>query len=383
MITFHSKAISRTVLTLALAVFVAFAVGLASAQTSSPVVCDPPEPPKAPKPEKVKKTVEVAAVGVGRERRVARNVTKGIWMIAAENAAVPQEKAIRVRPNVYVSVCVRRGAVKVNGWDREEVRAFNKGGKELGFKVIERGGKEQLPVWVEILGYEPDTLRGETDKCLTGEMIELDVPEGANVSIKGLSSETSIERVKTASIEIVGGDIYLDSITERIEASTQQGGVTVNNSTGKIALSTTTGNIVAYNTEPVEIGDFFKAKTRSGSLTLQSIGQKDVAASTISGSLNFLSEIKNYGKYDFTTTNGLINVVIPESSSFWLTAAYGGRFISELPIKIITEDKSDSAFRLTGRVGKGEANLSLKSFSGTIQIRKREGSAEVTETNLP
>lgn len=238
-------------------------------------------------------------------------------------------------------------------------------------------------MWVEILGYEPDTPRGETDKCLTGDMIELDVPEGANVTIKGLSSETSVERVKTASVEIVGGDIYLDSISERIEASTQQGGVTVNNSTGKIALSTTTGNIVAYNTEPVEIGDFFKAKTRSGSLTLQSIGQKDVAASTITGSINFLSEIKNYGKYDFTTTEGLINVVVPDASSFWLTAAYGGRFISEFPIKIITEDKSDSTFRLTGRVGKGEANLSLKSFSGTIQIRKREGSAEVTETKLP
>jgi hypothetical protein len=360
------------------AALIAAVGGLAFGQTGDTLDCDDGD-----------KKAEVIAVGSQKAEasapRVAELIVRRLaWQRVADRSAYSQEKAIKVRPNVYVSVCVRRGAVKVNGWSREEVRAFNRGGKQLGFKVIERGGKDQLPVWVEVLGYEPDASMGEGDKCLTGDMIELDVPQGSSVTIKGLSSETSIESVKSASVNIVGGDIFLRNIEKRIDASTQQGGVTVNNSAGQIAISTTTGNIVAYNTEPVDIGDFFKARTQSGAVTLQSIGQKEVAASTNSGTINYLGEIKNYGKYELTTTNGLINMVIPESSTFWLTAFYGGRFISEFPLTVLTRDETDTTFKLTARFGKGEANIALKSFSGTIRLRKRkEPGKERKEVKLP
>lgn len=296
----------------------------------------------------------------------------GFSMSVSWSEEEPQEKAIAASPKVFVSVCVRRGAVRVNGWDRNEVRVFHRGGDELGIKVLERDSKD-VPAWVEVLGFDPRTRPNETDKCVSGEMIELDVPEGAAVTIKGLSSETSVESVRSASIEIVGGDIYLGGISEQIEASTQQGGVTVNDSKGRMSVTTTTGNIVAYNTEPVEPGDFFRAKTRSGAITLQSIGQKEIFASTITGSINYLGEIKNYGRYEFTTTNGLLNLVLPDSAAFWLSAAYGGEFVSDFPLKITTENETESAFYVKGRVGAGDANLSVKSFSGTIRLRKRTG----------
>ncbi len=292
-----------------------------------------------------------------------------------------QEKAIAVRPEVHVTVCVRRGAVKVNGWDRKEVRVFQAGGNGLEFKVRERD-KEKKPSWVEVLGYESSAAPTRRDPCVTGETIEIDVPYGASVAIKGLSSETSVDGIRKAAVEIVGGDIYLNKITDLIDASTKQGGVTVNNSKGRMAVETTTGNIVAFNTESVEAGDYFKAKTRSGSITMQSIGQKEIAASTISGSINYIGTIENYGRYEFTTTNGLLNIVLPEDTCFALVAVYGGRFISDFPVDVITEDKSESAFLLRGKVGECEANLSLKSFSGTIRLRKR-GSAESTIVVVP
>lgn len=288
----------------------------------------------------------------------------------------PQEKAIAVSPKVFVSVCVRRGAVRINGWERNEVRVFHRGGDELGINVLERGSTD-VPTWVEVLGFDPRTRPNETDKCVSGDMIELDVPEGAAVTIKGLSSETSVERVRSASVEIVGGDIYLGGISERIDASTQQGGVTVNDSKGRMSVTTTTGNIVAYNTEPVEPGDFFRAKTRSGAITLQSIGQKEIGVSTITGSINYVGEIKNYGRYEFTTTNGILNLVLPESAAFWLSAAYGGEFVSDFPLKVTTENETESAFYVKGRVGSGDANLSVKSFSGTIRLRKRVSGAVI------
>ncbi len=376
----NSKAYAASIPLLTAAIIAAVG-GFAFGQTNDGADCDDGIRETAVSTVSEASKTAVAPRVAERFERVARQLA---WRRAAEWSELPQEKAIKVRPNVFVSLCIRSGAVKVNGWAREEVRAFNRGGKQLGFKVREREGKDQLPVLVEILGYEPDTPRGESDKCLTGDMIELDVPEGSSVTINGLSSETSVESVKSAFVNIVGGDIFLRNIGRKIEASTQQGGVTVDNAAGQIAISTTTGNIVAFNTEAAEIGDSFRAKTQSGSVTLQSIGQKDVTASTNSGTINFLGDIRSYAKYDFTTTNGLINLVIPDSSSFWLTAFYGGRFISEFPLKIITEDESETTFKLTARVGEGEANISLKSFSGTIRIRKREsGEAKPKEVKLP
>lgn len=308
-----------------------------------------------------------------KKQQVARQRVRLAREFAPDSDGSLQEKAIAVSPKVFVSVCVRRGAVRVNGWSRNEVRVFHKGGEELGIRVLEKDAKE-VPAWVEVLGYDPESRPKETDKCLSGDMIEMDVPENASVTIKGLSSETSVERVKSAAVEIVGGDIYLSGISERVEASTQQGGVTVNNSLGRMNVSTTTGNIVAYNTQAVEPGDFFRAKTRSGAITLQSIGQREVAASTISGSINYVGEIRNFGRYDFTTTNGILNLLLPDSSTFWLTAAYGGDFDSDFPVTTINENVTEGAYYIKGRVGTGEANLSLKSFSGTIRIRKKDPS---------
>ncbi len=335
------------------------------------------------------KPAPVTGTELRKSRESRRAPRSGVTRIAKTALArakggigEPQEKSVAVLPGVYVTLCVARGAVRVNGWDRNEVRAFHAGGKDLGIRVLERG-KEKKPAWVEVLGYEPESPPAKAEKCLIGDIIELDVPVGASVTLKGLSSETSIVGVKKASIEIVGGDIFLNDISDSIDARTQQGGVTVNNSGGKMALETTTGNIVAFNTEAVEPGDYFKAKTRSGAVTMQSIGQKQIAASSISGSINYVGDIKNYGRYEFTTTEGILNIVIPQTSSYWLTAAYGGRFISDFQVKVIREEETESLFYLYGRVGSGEANLTLKSYSGTIRLRKRELPDEYEKPVIP
>ena len=348
---------------------IALCSAMAFGQTAAVVKCPEKSKQKAVKLKDAGKYESASYTGSGRSGKYAS------WFEAPRTSDLADsmsEKAIAVRSNVYVSICVKQGTVKVNGWARDEVRAFLKGGKELDFKVIERAGKDKMPVWIEILEIASGTKGSPGDKCLSGDLIELDVPEGASITIKGLSSETSIDTVKRVTIEIVGGDILLNNIADRIDASTQQGGVTVNNSSGKVSVATTTGSIVAYNTVSVETGDYFKAKTRSGAVTLQSIGQKEVIASSISGSINYLGEIKNYGRYAFTTTNGLINLVIPPESSFWITAAFGGQFVTDFPVTVITENETDSAVYLNGRVGKGEASLNLRSFSGSIRIRKQE-----------
>src|SRR5439155_16456954 len=45
------------------------------------------------------------------------------------------ERSIQVDPKVNLSLCVTQGTVSVNGWSRNEVRAFVKDGSRFEFKV--------------------------------------------------------------------------------------------------------------------------------------------------------------------------------------------------------------------------------------------------------
>lgn len=283
------------------------------------------------------------------------------------------EKSIKTNEKVYLSFCATEISVKVNGWNRSEIRAFVKGRGEIAFDVRDRNKISGLPQWVELLAKETEESTRTLDSCISGEMLELDVPYLTSVTISGKSGNTSvsIDSVRTAKIDISGGDISLMNISNGVEAHTDLGGVSVRNSDGRMKMTTTAGNIVAFETDSDEIGDYFKAKTISGAITLQSVKQKEVEATSLSGSISFLGIPYSAGNYSFSTTNGLISVAVPYDAAFKLKAAYGGSFSSELPLENIYKKAASSTVFLTGFVGnESGASLSLSSYSGTIRILK-------------
>ncbi|MCB1024410.1 MAG: DUF4097 family beta strand repeat protein, partial [Acidobacteria bacterium] len=167
-----------------------------------------------------------------------------------------------------------------------------------------------------------------------------------------------------------GGNIFLNRVSNGAKAQTYRGNVTIKDSGGKMTMVTTSGDIVAYKTESNEIGDFLKARSQGGSVTLQSIGQRDVEASSVSGSINYVGNIANYGKYSFGSSYGTIRLAVSENTSCRFTASYGGGFSSELPIQDIRKERIGSTTSLSGRIGEGSCNLSFKTFGGSIVIKK-------------
>ncbi len=165
----------------------------------------------------------------------------------------------------------------------------------------------------------------------------------------------------------------LRNITGGINAYTSQGDVMVENSGGAIALESTTGNIVAIEVSPGQIGDLLRAKTNSGAITLQKVEHRQIEASSISGSLLFDGKFLNGGIYNFRTSNGSIRLAIPASSSCTFKATYGfGSFHSEIPLKILTENDSPRARTVIATLGDGGAAVSVTTSSGSIAIRKTD-----------
>jgi len=299
--------------------------------------------------------------------------------VVQNESLTPAEKSISVESKVNVSLCVREGNVRINGWDRDEIRAYVENGSEVGFIVVDKSPKNQKPVWVKVLGFDPQKNKQvKPEDCLSGSEIELDVPRNAFVQIKSHESEIRIESVARAYVENLGGDIYLNEISDGVQAGTYRGDITVENSGGQIVLTNADGNILAIGVSPSEIGDFFKAKTNSGRITLSGVEHRQIETGTITGSINYDGNLLNGGQYGFSTTNGSIVLAVPKESLCKINAWFGfGAFASEIPLQNALKKEQS----LSAQLGAGDAtcSLNLKTGSGVIRLRNSKTPAKETE----
>lgn len=279
------------------------------------------------------------------------------------------EKSIEVNEKVNISFCVSKGKIKINGWNRNEIRAFVNGSDQIGLKVIEKNQKSKKPVWVMVLGYDPakkETYRG--NECISGKVIELDVPFGASINFKGGVGGTTIDSVANVKLKKVGGDVMLNNIKNGIDAINYEGNIIVNKSGGSMSLETTTGNIVAVGASPSDFGDTFKAKTSSGAVVLQEVEYRQAEVYSNSGSVKFIGKILSNSQYEFTTIDGSITLQAPKDSSADLNATYGGSFSSKIPLENITKSGDSKVRTLSASMGEGGAKLILKTYNGAILI---------------
>jgi hypothetical protein len=283
------------------------------------------------------------------------------------------ERSIAVDAKVSIQMCVTQGVVKVNGWSRNEVRAFVSEGSKFGFRVLQRSPKDAGPVLISIVGLRQ--LPGGAIamvECISGNEIALDVPENAAFTLKGRETPMSVDTLRKLWVENAAGNLKVRNVSSGVRVKTYQGDVTVESSQGGMSLESSSGNIVAFDVAPAEVGDAFRAKTNNGAISLQKMEFRLSDVSSISGSILFTGKLLSGGSFSFNTNNGAIRLAIPADSSCRVTATYGyGSFNSELPIKTLTENvRSGPAMTVNAIMGTGDASLRLTTSSGSIQIRK-------------
>jgi len=286
---------------------------------------------------------------------------------------ITTERSIAVDPNTNIKVCVLEGNLKINGWERDEMRVFVKNGSRFGLKILEKDSASGKAVWVLIANSSVARPgRAQSSECLSGERIEIDVPMKASLSVSGRATETTIDSVKKAFVKNVEGNISLRNISGGITAVTYQGDVTVENSGGSISLESATGNITGYEVSPGQIGDVFKAKTNSGAISLQNVEHRQIESNSITGSLLFNGKFLPGGQYSFKTSNGAIRLMIPAESSCQIIASYGfGQFNSDIALKYTMDNVTPSGKSLVASMGAGDAAVKITTSSGRIGIRKQ------------
>ena len=284
------------------------------------------------------------------------------------------ERSLSVDQALNLSLCVTQGNVKINGWNRSELRVFVQDGSRFELKVLQSDPKSQAPAWVKITG-----INGKNKyptECIAGGDIEIDVPVNATITFKAKVTTTTIDMVRKVNARTTGGDISLRNIAESVTASTFEGNLTAEECKGAMSLDTTTGNIVVFDAGPSEIGDTFSARTTNGTISLQDLSYRQIEANSISGSVSYTGDILGGGTYSLATSNGSIRLAIPQKTACSLAATYGfGTFNSEIPFKLQTENISGGnggdVKNIVGVLGTGgTATLKLTTNNGTIGIKK-------------
>lgn len=329
--------------------------GIGAAFGQERPVPTPPRPPAVPRVD-----VRVPTVRLPRTSR--------------RGESIDSEMRIASSSGVNLKFCVAEADLKINGWERNEVRVYVRSGLRFEMRVLERENGTDRAHWVWIRPPQPQGAgQGPAPACLSGDAIEMDVPIGAVLSIEGRSTDTVVDSVRKVGIKIVEGSIALRNVTDGITASALQGDLVIENSSGAISLDSTTGNIAVFGVKPGQIGDAFRAKTNSGSISVQQSIHRQIDASSISGSVLFSGALLEGGIYSFKTSNGAIELALPESVSAKIAASFGfGSFDSDLPIEILTENEFPGGKSIVGTIGAGTTNVNVTTTSGRIGIRKQD-----------
>jgi DUF4097 and DUF4098 domain-containing protein YvlB len=290
------------------------------------------------------------------------------------------EAAISTTPNVNVILMSTTGKLTVRGWDRNEVHAQTTE-PDSKIKLRKTGGTDaanptmRLDI-VVVPNNAEDPEEEEAETCSEDADVTIDVPRGATIYLKTENGDVDVDGVAEAHIETSDGRIEARRISKSIEVSSVGGDIALEDASGRARLSSINGVIEARDLRLLDGSDFLKIKTVSGDILLDRIGAPHVEAQTISGELRLTGPLARGGSYNFTTTNGDVTLLLPTESSFKLNAkiSENGEIITQFPLTYKSQPSSTSVLqggRLVGTYGSGDANITLVSFSGTLQLRKQ------------
>lgn len=323
---------------------------------------------------KVKITVQEEKVKVKTPKpEIVISDARG-FSFAASSDGEPIEKAIAVSPKTNVSLCVGNGNLKVRGWARNEVRVYIEGGSKLGFRVMQSDDETKLPVWLMILGFEKKTKQTiELTECFYGENIEIEMPYGATLDVKGTDGNWRIENINKVRAQNVAGNVTLRNINRGIDASSQSGDVVAEDSAGQISLKSIAGEVRAVRVKPNEIGDSLRVGSHSGQVLLRDVKHLSVEGGSTGGEFLLFGTLAINGNYELNTVTGSVSLFLPADSSFQINAvsSFGGSIFTDFALKSVSDIKEGKTRRMNGTFGTGEANIKMTSFNGSLSIKKK------------
>jgi DUF4097 and DUF4098 domain-containing protein YvlB len=245
------------------------------------------------------------------------------------------------------------GEIIIQAWDKNEARLTG----ELGNSVEElevSASKSRLQINV--------VNRGQRN--IDNTDLKLMVPSGASIDISGVSANIEVSGLDNEKLiaSSVSGDVTVEAISGRVSIESVSGDVSFEGGTDRISAESVSGDI-----ELSGISGQIEASTVSGDMDLQADMIDSGRFETVSGDLTVKGEVSSNGKLSAESMSGDVSIYLPSSQSALFKAqSFSGRISTDFgSVKHVDHGPGS---HLKHMEGKGEAEVRVESFSGSIEL---------------
>jgi hypothetical protein len=279
----------------------------------------------------------------------AAGIAVALGSLSAVGADTRNEARLEIAPGGNLNLFTNGGTVKLHaGSGRQIAGTYTTHSDKIEVDRTVTADKMRVSLHSHSLSDQkpsPDEVRVDYD---------LSVPAGVSVTVVTASAPITIDGIS--------GDIELASETGQITVSNvSKVHVHVRGVTAPVSLS----HISNGHVEVTSVGGLVQLVDVMGPL---------VKVGTSSGNISYRGDCSGGGEYSLTTHSGAIDVSLPETASFDLSARSGpGLVQNDFPLKEKAHpayvSKAGSSF--TGTSNSGSSSIELQSFSGKIRVKKQ------------
>ena len=292
---------------------------------------------------------------------------KSLFCLAALALSAPafaQSPIDQTRPlaaDGRVSIENLKGRVQVRTWDRAEVRITGTLGRGVEKLEIDDGG-ESLSIIVrypETSGWRSSDQTGPTD-------LEVTLPRTASVEVEAVSADIDAAGTGGMQLELasVSGDVLVrGSKARQVRVESVSGDVDAEIESRDVAAESVSGDVRLVG----RIGGRVHIGAVSGDLTLSSGVVERLTVETVSGNAKLDTALAAGGRIDAESVSGDVDLTVPAATSARLRVeSFSGTIRS--PVGKVETEEFGPGSHLDARLGAGDGDISLESFSGNVRI---------------
>lgn len=268
----------------------------------------------------------------------------------------------QVKADADIRIDNLAGTVKVQGWDKNEVRVSGTLGALVQKLQIE-GGDSALDIRVVL----PHHSMHDED-CGSCAELEIQVPRGARIEVSTVSA-----------------DVEASGLTGQVQFGTVSGGATVSSSAARIDLRTVSGDVTVVGSAKgasidansvsgtVRISDVdghVDAENVSGDTKVVSRHISDLKMSATSGNLTFEGTPLKGGNYDLNNVSGDVVLAVGGSpDARFDVSSFSGDIDNSFGPKPTRVSKYSPGMELHFSSGNAGSTITARTLSGDIHLQ--------------
>ena len=289
-------------------------------------------------------------------------ILTAVLLLSAGGALAREQvdRTITTGPDVEVDIENIAGSVKVEVWERSEVRVVADLGEHVEELVIESDGNE-VRIEVEIPEHSGRRRSWDIDSDL-----EIWVPARASVGVETVSASIAAHDI--------GGPLELESVSGSIDASGSPASADLTTVSGNIDFrgeaSAVDAETVSGRVELTGVSRRVDVSTVSGSVSVEATRIERADFESVSGSIEFRGDLASGARIDFSSHSGNIELLLPPATAAsFEVETFAGDIISDFGGEVRRTSRYAPGRELYHSTG-SDAKISVETFSGNVYLVK-------------